>query len=183
VPPALPCQAPARSLLLRSLAWQARRLRVHEGSVGREKLSRCTAGNPLARCSAVNTLQTGLPAPPLRSASTLAEFGTHQLEFWRLSETTGNATYAELAQGPIRHLHTHWPNQVLATRWPPSLIFFPCHARQVSCCATWGGSAATGLAAAAWLAEPRELPAPPCCLPRLDSITRPTPPAQPPHPS
>lgn len=54
--------------------------------------------------------------PPHCSASTLAEFGTHQLEFWRLSEATGNATYAELAQGSIRHLRTHWPNQVRAVR-------------------------------------------------------------------
>ncbi|PSC73991.1 Mannosyl-oligosaccharide 1,2-alpha-mannosidase MNS1 [Micractinium conductrix] len=42
-------------------------------------------------------------------ASTLAEFGTHQLEFWRLSQATGNATYTDLAEATIRHLHTHWP--------------------------------------------------------------------------
>ncbi|EFN60136.1 hypothetical protein CHLNCDRAFT_33654 [Chlorella variabilis] len=44
-------------------------------------------------------------------ASTLAEFGTHQVEFWRLSQSTGNDTYAELAEGTIRHLHKGWPQQ------------------------------------------------------------------------
>ncbi|KAL4436084.1 hypothetical protein ABPG77_005532 [Micractinium sp. CCAP 211/92] len=48
-----------------------------------------------------------------QKASTLAEFGTHQLEFWRLSQGTGNATYAELAEGSIRHLYRHWPDQGL----------------------------------------------------------------------
>jgi hypothetical protein len=47
-----------------------------------------------------------------RSASTLSEFGTHQLEFWRLSESTGNRTYADLAEGTIRHLHKLMPDQV-----------------------------------------------------------------------
>ncbi len=45
-------------------------------------------------------------------ASTLAEFGTHQLEFWRLSQRTGNATYAQLAEATIRHLNKLAPNQV-----------------------------------------------------------------------
>ncbi|KAL4422458.1 hypothetical protein ABPG75_008655 [Micractinium tetrahymenae] len=48
-----------------------------------------------------------------QKASTLAEFGTHQLEFWRVSQGTGNVTYAELAEGTIRHLHQHWPDQGL----------------------------------------------------------------------
>lgn len=48
-----------------------------------------------------------------QKASTLAEFGTHQLEFWRLSQGTGNATYADLAEGTIRRLHQHWPGQGL----------------------------------------------------------------------
>ncbi|KAI3429765.1 hypothetical protein D9Q98_010078 [Chlorella vulgaris] len=46
-------------------------------------------------------------------ASTLSEFGTHQLEFWRLSESTGNRTYADLAEGTIRHLHKLMPDQGL----------------------------------------------------------------------
>ena len=52
-----------------------------------------------------------LPPPALR-ASTLSEFGTHQLEFWGLSQRTGNATYARLAEATIALLHSRWPRQV-----------------------------------------------------------------------
>eukprot|EP00887_Chlorella_sp_A99_P003907 scaffold11.g3907.t1 len=52
------------------------------------------------------------PSWNLRS-STLAEFGTHQLEFWQLSALTGDRTYAEKAEATIRRLHEGWPRQGL----------------------------------------------------------------------
>lgn len=45
-------------------------------------------------------------------ASTLAEFGTHQLEFYKLSEKTGNPVYAERAEATIRYLYDRNPGQV-----------------------------------------------------------------------
>ena len=55
-------------------------------------------------------MQARNPTWNLRS-STLAEFGTHQLEFRQLSRLTGNATYARLAEATIRRLHRDWPTQ------------------------------------------------------------------------
>ena len=46
-------------------------------------------------------------------ASTLAEFGTHQLELSRLSELTGVAEYGRRAQASIALLHARWPGQGL----------------------------------------------------------------------
>lgn len=52
------------------------------------------------------------PAINLRS-STLAEYGTHQMEFVKLSQLTGNSTYAERAEASIQFLRNRWPTQGL----------------------------------------------------------------------
>ncbi|GAB4814643.1 hypothetical protein N2152v2_001689 [Parachlorella kessleri] len=46
-------------------------------------------------------------------ASTLAEFGTHQLEFFKLSQKTGNNTYRQKAEATIRLLYERNPGQGL----------------------------------------------------------------------
>ena len=59
----------------------------------------------------LQTQRTKNPNWNLKS-STLAEFGTHQMEFWQLSQHTGNRTYADKAEATIRLLHEGWPKQV-----------------------------------------------------------------------
>jgi Glycosyl hydrolase family 47 len=42
----------------------------------------------------------------------LAEFGSEQLEFIKLSDWTGNATYARLVEGNIALMHDKYPDKV-----------------------------------------------------------------------
>jgi Glycosyl hydrolase family 47 len=42
----------------------------------------------------------------------LAEFGSEQLEFIKLSDWTGNATYARLVEGNVALLHDKYPDRV-----------------------------------------------------------------------
>ena len=44
--------------------------------------------------------------------STLSEFGSEQMEFVKLSESTGNATYANMSEHCIRFLHQKYPEKV-----------------------------------------------------------------------
>jgi Glycosyl hydrolase family 47 len=46
----------------------------------------------------------------------LAEFGSEQLEFIKLSDWTGNATYARLAEGNVALLHDKYPDRVRTWR-------------------------------------------------------------------
>lgn len=85
-------------------------------TIGVQACKHTAAGLPCVRvlsCTARGAPCITLFCPTLDCrASTLAEFGTHQLEFWRLSQRTGNATYAQLAEATIRHLNKLAPNQV-----------------------------------------------------------------------
>ena len=53
----------------------------------------------------------------------LAEFGSLQMEFWALSERIGNTTYAELAEGIIRHLDSAYPGKVGLDAQQPDMPF------------------------------------------------------------
>ena len=46
----------------------------------------------------------------------LAEFGSEQLEFMKLSDWTGNATYARLVEGNVALMHDKYPERVRAPR-------------------------------------------------------------------
>ena len=60
---------------------------------------------------ALDTLDVRNPTWTRRS-STLSEFGSEQLEFVKLSQLTGNATYGQKAEYVIHLLHSKYPDKV-----------------------------------------------------------------------
>ena len=60
---------------------------------------------------ALDTLDARNPTWTRRS-STLSEFGSEQLEFVKLSQLTGNATYGQKAEYVIQLLHSKYPDKV-----------------------------------------------------------------------
>lgn len=60
---------------------------------------------------ALDTLDVRNPTWTRRS-STLSEFGSEQLEFVKLSQLTGNATYGQKAEYVIQLLHSKYPDKV-----------------------------------------------------------------------
>ena len=62
---------------------------------------------------ALDTLKVHNPTWTKRS-STLSEFGSEQLEFFKLSMHSGNSTYADKAESVIRYLYEHHPDKVRA---------------------------------------------------------------------
>lgn len=49
---------------------------------------------------------------PRLTGTGLAEFGTEQLEYIKLSDWTGNATYARIVEGNVALLHEKYPDRV-----------------------------------------------------------------------
>ena len=53
-----------------------------------------------------------------KHSSTLSELGSEQLEFVKLSQFTGNATYGQKAERVIQLLHRNYPEKVAAQQCP-----------------------------------------------------------------
>lgn len=59
------------------------------------------------------------------SSAILSEIGTVQLEFFKLSQLTGNSTYADMAEKIIHNIHKAHPDQVCTHTAASSPFSFP----------------------------------------------------------
>lgn len=67
----------------------------------------------LQLCASIILAASVSPSHALSRLNTgLAEFGSEQLEFIKLSDWTGNATYARLVEGNVVLMHEKHPDRV-----------------------------------------------------------------------